>query len=250
MTCFEATNSVFIINPENNSFSISIPGHWNSKSVKKTIDELNKLLVFRSENDIELHVEQVRKNGMISMNDYSLFSLDTFKNEILEELNSVKYNDLEAFVCSFQLTYDEIIDILDLKCIPTRRPAILQTLNPGIYGKTDTNKTLELILPNKVKISNTIDDIRLKSILKRNQTLKFTKKFFFYTILGFTQSHFYSLNDIDGVYQLIAGSHRSEKLFNITVQNSFEMRLHQRQRHKWYKITYFIQLLSHSSFWP
>ena len=28
---FEATNSVFIINNENNLFSISIPGHWKSE---------------------------------------------------------------------------------------------------------------------------------------------------------------------------------------------------------------------------
>ena len=59
--CFEATNSVFIITDNNNSFSITIPGHWNSKSAEKTIDELKKLLKLRSQNDIKLHVEQVRK---------------------------------------------------------------------------------------------------------------------------------------------------------------------------------------------
>ena len=61
VTSFEATNSVFKITKENNSFSITIPGHWNTKSPEKTIDELSKLLEFRSENDIELHTEQVRK---------------------------------------------------------------------------------------------------------------------------------------------------------------------------------------------
>ena len=61
VTSFECTNSVFNITNENNSFSIIIPGHWNSKSAEKTIDELNKLRELRSKNDIELHTEQVRK---------------------------------------------------------------------------------------------------------------------------------------------------------------------------------------------
>ena len=64
-------------------------------------------------------------------------------------------------------------------------------------------------------MSVTIVDVRLKSNLKINQTLILTEKFFFYTILGFTRSHFYSLDDIDGFYQLIAGSYESEKPFNI-----------------------------------
>ena len=58
-TSFEATNSVFLTN-ENKGFSVAIPGQWNSKSARKTIGELNKLLELRSRNEIELHVEQVR----------------------------------------------------------------------------------------------------------------------------------------------------------------------------------------------
>ena len=42
VSSFECTNSVFNITPENSSFSISIPGHWESKSAEKTIDQLNK----------------------------------------------------------------------------------------------------------------------------------------------------------------------------------------------------------------
>ena len=38
------------------------------------------------------------------MNDHSLSSLGTFKNEILEELKKVKYNDLEDLLYRFQLT--------------------------------------------------------------------------------------------------------------------------------------------------
>ena len=61
VSSFECTNSVFNITNENNSFSITIPGHWNSESAEETIGELNKLLGLRSQNDIDLHVEQVRK---------------------------------------------------------------------------------------------------------------------------------------------------------------------------------------------
>ena len=62
VSSFECTNSVFEITDENNSFSITIPGHWNSESVEKTIDELKKLIDLRSENEIELHTEQVKKS--------------------------------------------------------------------------------------------------------------------------------------------------------------------------------------------
>ena len=57
---FECTNSVFNITNENNSFSITIPSHWQTKSAEKTIDELNKLLELKS---LELHVKEVRKRG-------------------------------------------------------------------------------------------------------------------------------------------------------------------------------------------
>ena len=67
-----------------------------------------------------------------------------------------------------------------------------------------------------MKISVTIDEKILKSILKNIHTLIFTDKSFFHTILGFTRSHFYPLDDNDGLYQLIAGSYESEKPINIT----------------------------------
>ena len=118
-----------------------------------------------------------------------------------------------------QLTYDEIIDVLDLKYISTKR--IGYSLNPGIYEVIDLNNTLKHILPNNVKVSITIDDIRLKSNLKINQTLIFTEKSFFYTILGFTQSRSYPLHEIDGFYQLIAELYKSDKPNNITGIDKF-----------------------------
>ena len=214
VSSFECTNSVFNITNENNSFSIIVPGHYETESDQKTIDELNKLLELRSQNGIELHVEQVRKKGLILINDYSLSSLGMFKDEILEELKNVKYNDLEDLVYRFKLTYDEIMDILDLKYIPTKRTGY--SLNPGIYEIIVLNNTLKHILPNNVNVNITIDDIRLKSNLKINQTLIFTERSFFYTILGFTQSRSYPLDDIDSHYQIIAGSYTSDRPINIT----------------------------------
>ena len=136
------------------------------------------------------------------------------KNEILEELRNVKFNDLRDFIYRMQLTYNEFIDILDLEYIPTKRTGY--PLNPGIYEVIDLNNTSKYILPDKVKVNVTIDDIRLKANLKTNQTLSFTEKSFFYTILGFTRSRSYPLDDIDGFYQLIAGSYKSDKPINFT----------------------------------
>ena len=184
VSLFECTNSVFNITNENNLFSIIIPGHYETESDEKTIDELKKLLELRFQNGIELHVEQVRKKGLILINDYSLSSLGMFKDEILEELKNVKFNDLEDLVYRFQLTYDEIMNMLYLKYIPRKRTGY--SLNPGIYEVVDLNNTLKHILPNNVKVNITIDDIRLKSNLKTNQTLLFTNKSFFYTILCYT----------------------------------------------------------------
>ena len=182
--------------------------------IKKIIAELNKLLDFRS---LELHVKEVRKRGnkiQIGDNECKLSDFDTQKNKILKELKNVKYNDLEDLVYRMQLSYDEIIDILDLKYIPAKRTGY--SLNPGIYEVVDLNNTLKYILPDEVKVNVTIDDIRLKSNLKINQTLIFTNKSFFYTILGFTQSHQGPLNGIEGFYQILPGSYQSNKPINIT----------------------------------
>ena len=214
VSSFECTNSVFNITNENNSFSIIVPGHYETESAEKTIKELNNLLELRSQNGIELYVEQVRKKGLILINDYSLSSLGMFKDEILEDLKNAKFNDLEDMVYRFQLTYDEMMDILDLKYIPTKRTG--HSLNPGIYEVIDLNNILKYILPNNVKVNIRMDDIRLKANLNSNQTLIFTEKSFFYTILGFTQSRSYPLDDNEGFYQIIAGSYKSDKAINIT----------------------------------
>ena len=214
VSSLQCTNSVFNITNENNSFSIIIPGHYQNKSDEKTIDDLNKLLELKS---LELHVKEVEKRGTkikIGDNENKFSDFDKQKNEILEELKKIKYNDLEDLVYRMRLSYDEIIDILDLKYTFTKRMGYFS--NPGIYEVIDLNNTLKYILPDIVKVSVTIDDIKLKSNLKTNQTLIFTEKSFFYTILGFTRSQSYPLDDIDGFYQLIAGSYISDRPINIT----------------------------------
>ena len=177
VSSFECTNSVFNITNENNSFSIIIPGHYQNKSDEKTIYNLNKLIELKS---LILHVEEVKKRGnkiKRGDNEYMLSDFDTQKNEILEELKNVNYNDLKDLVYRMRLSYDEIMDTLDLKNIPTRRTGY--SLNPGIYEVIDLNNTLKYILTNTVKVNIRIDDIRLKSNLKTNQTLIFTEKSFF-----------------------------------------------------------------------
>ena len=182
--------------------------------LKKTTDELKKLMELKS---LELHVDEVIKRGnkiKIGDNEYKLSDFDNQKHEIIEELKKVIYNDLEDLVYRMRLSYDEIMDMLDLNYMPTKRTGY--SLNPGIYEVVDLNNTLKHILPDNVKVNITIDDIRLKSNLKINQTVIFTEKSFFYTILGFTQSRSYPLDDIDRFYQIIAGSYKSDEPINIT----------------------------------
>ena len=158
VSSFECTNSVFNITNDNNSFSIIIQGHWETEFAEKTIDEVNRLLDLKS---LELHVNEVRKRGnkiKIGDKEYKLSDFDNQKYEIIEELKKAKYNDLEDLVYRMKLTYDEIMDILDLKYISTKKIGF--SLDLGIYEIVDLNNTLNHILPDNVKINVTIDDIR------------------------------------------------------------------------------------------
>ena len=69
-------------------------------------------------------MQEVKKRGnqlIFGDREYKLSDFDTFNEEILEELKNANYYVLEDLVYRFQLTYDEIINILDLKYIPTKR---------------------------------------------------------------------------------------------------------------------------------
>ena len=142
VTLFDCTNSVFNITNENNSFSVNIPGHWNSNFAEQTIDNLNKLIELSSQNGIGLHVQEVKKRGYQKTTgdkEYKLSDFFTFKEEIFEGLKNVKYNDPEDMVYRLQLNYDEIIKILNFKYVPTKR--IGDSLKPDIYQINDINKT-------------------------------------------------------------------------------------------------------------
>ena len=109
MTSFGATNFVFKITNENNSFSIIIPGHWNSEDGEEVITVLNKIFELRSENDIEFYVKQVEKKGArieIGNSEYNLAGFNYFKSEIFSELKRVIYRDLGDMVYRLQRTYE------------------------------------------------------------------------------------------------------------------------------------------------
>ena len=62
VSSFECTNSVFNITNENNSFSTTIPGHWNSESADKTVEKLKELLEL-DKKDLSLPIAAVRERS-------------------------------------------------------------------------------------------------------------------------------------------------------------------------------------------
>ena len=71
----------------------------------------------------------------------------------------------------------------------------------------DIKFMLKFLHPQEVKVSITIDDVRLKANSTTKRTRSFTKRSFFYVILGFTQSSSGELGDIPGFIQKIPGSY-------------------------------------------
>ena len=65
---FEATNSIFKIPDENNTFSISTPVPWISEGSDELINKLNEILELRPQNDIKLHVKEVQKQRRLNGN--------------------------------------------------------------------------------------------------------------------------------------------------------------------------------------
>ena len=123
----------------------------------------------------------MRENEYLRLSD-----LDTREDLINKKLNRVNYRDLEDMVYRLQLTYDEIIDILDVNYIPGSTTGYI--LPNRVYEISDNNLMLKSLLPNEVKVKVTIDDIRLGSNLTTIKTIRFTKRPSFYTILGFVKS--------------------------------------------------------------
>ena len=110
VTSFEATNSVFNITIENNSFSISTPGHRSFRGGAEIINKLQNLLEMRDNNDIKLHVEEVRKreNQMKINNFIKLSDFDTSRNETLKKIKNVQRNDPEDKVFRTNLTWERL----------------------------------------------------------------------------------------------------------------------------------------------
>ena len=121
------------------------------------------------------------------------------------------------------LTNDEVLNVLDVKYIAGSTNGY--EIPVGIYEISHNNLMLKSLLPNKPKVNFTIDDIRLRPNLTTNKTIKFTEKSFFYTILGFAQSHSIPSNDIEGSVQLTVGSYKSEKPINTTGINKVHVKI-------------------------
>ena len=129
-------------------------------------------------------------------------------------MKDAKNKDLEDMVYKMQLTYDEIVDMFDIDYIGGSTKGY--TLPPGLQEITDNTLKLKSSLPIEVKVKKNIDKIRLKSSLTTNETIKFTKKSFFYTIPGSTQSSSGLLDDNKIFIQVKPGTYKSDKPINVT----------------------------------
>ena len=76
-----------------------------------------------------------------------------------------------------ELTCNELVDLLDFKYFVESATGF--TLPSGIYELLDNNLRLAFLLPDDTKVGITVDDIRLRSSLTTNKTIKLTKKLFF-----------------------------------------------------------------------
>ena len=88
------------------------------------------------------------------------------------------------------LTYSEVEKVDDTIYIATS--TIRYTLPPGKYEISHNESMLKSLLPDEVKVKITIDDIRLRSNLTTNKTVRFNKKSFFtqnYVLLNHTQEY-------------------------------------------------------------
>ena len=112
-----------------------------------------------------------------------------------------------------QLTYNEIVDVSNVIYIAGSIDGY--TVLPGLSEIIDFNSMLNSLLPKVVKVNFTKDVIRLKSNLTSTTTIKFNKKSFFCTLLGFTQSYSGPLAGFEGFIQLIPGSYKSDTPVNL-----------------------------------
>ena len=118
VTSFEATNSVFNITDKNTIFSISSPSYWIPVGGEELLNKLRKVLEVRSQNDIVLHGKDFEKRGTrieIGNSGYNLAGFDHYKSETLVELGRLIFKDLYNTVYIKELTYDDFLDVSDVK---------------------------------------------------------------------------------------------------------------------------------------
>ena len=96
---------------------------------------------------------------------------------LLAEMKRVKYEDIEDMVKSLELTYEEIVDMLDIKYI--NGTIIGYVLPSGIYQITDTESMINSLPADDVKVNITVDDIRIRTNLTTNKTKVLLKSFFY-----------------------------------------------------------------------
>ena len=118
-------------------------------------------------------LKKLKKKGTrieIENRGYNLAGFDHFISEILAKLQTVKYKDLEDMVCRMQLTYDEIVDSMDVKYIAGSTNGYI--IPPGVNEFSEINLMMKSLLPNKVRVKITIDIFRLGSNLTTNKTIE------------------------------------------------------------------------------
>ena len=162
VTSFEATKSLFCITNEIKNFSNTEPGFWCSRGGPETLFKQREFLELREQSDVELDVEEIRKQGdeiKKRENEFKLSDLGSRKNEIIEQLKKVEYNGLEDMVFKLKLTYSEILKILDMKHFISLTTGYI--LEPGIFEISDISLMFYCLLPDDVIVNLTIDDIKL-----------------------------------------------------------------------------------------
>ena len=71
---------------------------FSSTGSEDAINWVQILLELVHQIDTELHVREIEKKGLIMMKEFPVADLDFHKNEIMEELKSIKRIDLEDTV--------------------------------------------------------------------------------------------------------------------------------------------------------
>ena len=152
---FGTRNFVLNITDEKHSFSISTTRHWSSKRGAEIFHKQQELSELRSQKGIELHVEEVRKRRnqiKIGEKEYKLTDLHTHKNEIIDNLKNVEFNDIEDMVFGMGLTYSQVEKKPDTKYIQTS--SIRYTQPPGLFANSDIITMIKSLLSHEVKAKN------------------------------------------------------------------------------------------------